>query len=59
MVIFPIAVVLKFLEVREEHGEDLTASELMKMNLSAVMVLIGGLIIRLSFVYAGQLSHLS
>jgi len=59
MVIFPIAVVLKFLEVREEKGEDLTGAELMKMNLSAIMVLSGGLIIRLSFVYAGQLSHLS
>jgi protein NrfD len=59
VVIFPIAVVLKFLEVREEHGEQLTSSELLKMNLSAVMVLVGGLIIRLSFVYAGQLSHLS
>lgn len=59
VVIFPIAVVLKFLEVREDHGDELTGAELMKMNLSAIMVLVGGLIIRLSFVYAGQLSRLS
>ncbi|GFO61903.1 NrfD [Geomonas silvestris] len=59
VVIFPIAVVLKFLEVREDHGDELTGQELMRMNLSAVMVLLGGLVIRLSFVYAGQLSRLS
>lgn len=59
VIIFPVALVLKYLEVKEEHGEELTADALLKMNLSALMVLVGGLIIRLSFVYAGQLSHLS
>lgn len=59
LVIFPIAVVMKFLEVKEDHEEELTPGALFKMNLSAIMVLVGGLIIRLSFVYAGQLSHLS
>lgn len=59
LIIFPVALVLKYLEVKDEHGEELTADALLKMNLSALMVLAGGLIIRLSFVYAGQLSHLS
>ena len=59
LVIFPIALVMKFLEVKEDHGEELTADALFKMNLSALMVLAGGLIIRFTFVYAGQLSHLS
>jgi len=59
LVIFPIALVMKFLEVKEDHGEELTTDALFKMNLSALMVLAGGLIIRFSFVYAGQLSHLS
>ncbi len=59
LVILPIALVMKYLEVKEDHGEDLTASELMKMNVSALMVLAGGMIIRFTFVYAGQLSHLS
>ncbi|MCM0082137.1 polysulfide reductase NrfD [Geomonas sp. Red32] len=59
VVILPAAMVLKFLEVQEDHGEELTPVALMKMNLSALLVLLGGLIIRFSFVYAGQLSHLS
>jgi len=46
------------MEITEEHGEELTSAALFKMNLSALMVLAGGLVIRLSFVYAGQLSHL-
>ena len=56
-VIFPIALVLKMLEIKEEHVGELTALALLKMNLSAVIVLAGGLIIRLTFVYAGQLSR--
>lgn len=58
LMILPIALVMKFLEITEEHGDELTTAALMKMNLSALMVLAGGLVIRLSFVYAGQLSHL-
>lgn len=57
--ILPAALVMKYMEITEEHGEELTPSALFKMNLSALMVLAGGLVIRLSFVYAGQLSHLS
>jgi formate-dependent nitrite reductase membrane component NrfD len=30
-----------------------------QMNLSAVLVLIGGLIVRMAFIYAGQLTKLS
>lgn len=55
-VIFPIALVLKMLEIREGHEAQLTPAALLKMNLSAMIVLLGGLIIRLTFVYAGQLS---
>lgn len=58
-VIFPIALVLKMLEIKEEHGEALTPLALVKMNTSAIIVLLGGLIIRLTFVYAGQLSRFS
>lgn len=59
VMILPIALGMKFLEITEDHGDELTAASLFKMNLSALMVLAGGLVIRLSFVYAGQLSHLS
>ncbi len=58
-VIFPFAMVLKLLEVREGHGHELTREALFKMNLSAVLVLAGSLIIRFAFVYAGQLSQFS
>jgi protein NrfD len=58
-VVFPIALVLKMLEIKEEHGHTLTPMALLKMNLSAIIVLLGGLIIRLTFVYAGQLSKFS
>jgi formate-dependent nitrite reductase membrane component NrfD len=47
------------LEIKEEHGDTLTPMALLKMNLSAIIVLLGGLIIRLTFVYAGQLSKFS
>jgi len=57
--ILPAALVMKYLEITEEHGDELTSAALFKMHLSALMVLAGGLVIRLSFVYAGQLSHLS
>ena len=54
-ILFPLAIVLKFIEVRGEHSEELTAFEKFRMNLSAALVLVGGLIIRLALVYAGQL----
>jgi formate-dependent nitrite reductase membrane component NrfD len=58
-ILLPVSLVLKLLEVKEEHGEVLGSSDVFKMRLSAVMVLIGAFIIRLAFVYAGQLSSLS
>jgi len=58
LIILPVALVIKLLEIKEEHGDTLTLDELFKMNLSAIIVLLGGLIIRFSFIYAGQLSHL-
>ncbi|MFN3396240.1 MAG: NrfD/PsrC family molybdoenzyme membrane anchor subunit [Thermodesulfovibrionales bacterium] len=58
-ILFPLALVLKLLEVREEQGEALSSSQIFRMKLSAVMVLIGAFIIRLALVYAGQISRLS
>lgn len=58
-IVFPFALVLKMLEIKEPHGEELTPAAIMKMNASAALVLLGGLVIRLSFVYAGQLSKLT
>ena len=58
LTVLPIALVMKFMEIKEEHGDELTGEALLKMKISALMVLAGGLVIRLSFVYAGQLSHL-
>ncbi len=58
-IIFPLAVVLKFLEVKEERTEPLTHMEKFRMNLSAMLVLAGGLIVRFAIVYAGQLIKMS
>lgn len=58
-ILLPLALVLKLLEVKGEHGQVLSSSEIFRMRLSAVMVLVGAFIIRLAFVYAGQLSRLS
>lgn len=55
-IIFPLAIVLKFLEMTGEHMETLTFKQKLEMNLSAVLVLVGGVIIRFALVYAGQLS---
>lgn len=57
-VIFPLALVMKLAEIKDCH-ECLTGPDVLKMNLSAVLVLLGGLVIRLTFVYAGQLSKLT
>lgn len=55
-IIFPLAIVLKFLEASHDNPAELTTFEKFRMNLSAALVLIGGLIIRFAVVYAGQLS---
>ena len=56
-IIFPLAIVLKFLEVTGEHLETLTLKQKLEMNVSAILVLLGGVIIRFALVYAGQLSR--
>jgi formate-dependent nitrite reductase membrane component NrfD len=58
-IIFPLALVLKFLETKTDVSGSLTGAEKFRMNLSALLVLVGGLIIRLAVVYAGQLSGFS
>lgn len=58
-IIFPLAIVLKYLEMRGEHSETLTPMGKFQMNMSAILVLLGGFIIRFALVYAGQLSKLS
>ncbi len=52
----PLAIVLKFLEVTGKHTEEVTGFGLFLMNSSAILVLIGGAIVRFALVYAGQLS---
>lgn len=54
-VLLPLALVMKLIEMREEHADVLSEATIFKMNLSAAMVLAGGLIIRLALIYAGQL----
>jgi formate-dependent nitrite reductase membrane component NrfD len=55
-IVLPLAIVLKFLEVSSDHSDELTATGKFLMNASAVLVLVGGLVIRFALVYAGQLS---
>lgn len=56
---FPLALIMKLQHVREELHEQISGGSLFRMKLSAYMVLAGGLIIRLAWVYAGQISKLS
>jgi protein NrfD len=56
---FPLAIILKFLHLKEDHAHEMTGMAKFQMNLSAVLVLIGGLIVRMAFIYAGQLTKLS
>ncbi|UCH82170.1 MAG: polysulfide reductase NrfD [Nitrospiraceae bacterium] len=58
-ILLPLALVLKLIEMQEDHAETLSSATIFRMNLSAIMVLIGGLIIRFAFIYAGQLSTFS
>ncbi len=55
-IVLPLAIVLKFLEVTADHSVKLTATGIFLMNTSAVLVLVGGLVVRFALVYAGQLS---
>jgi formate-dependent nitrite reductase membrane component NrfD len=58
-VLFPLALVMKLLEVAGDHGDELPQAALVRMKLSAYMVLVGGFIIRFAFVYAGQLNRIA
>jgi len=55
-IFLPLSIVLKFLEVIGDHSVKLTSSGKFLMNTSAVLVLMGGLVVRFALVYAGQLS---
>ncbi|VAW37139.1 hypothetical protein MNBD_DELTA03-880 [hydrothermal vent metagenome] len=57
-IVLPLAIILKFLEISSDHSEniELTFKQKFEMNASAVLVLLGGAIIRFALVYAGQLS---
>jgi protein NrfD len=57
--LFPLALVLMLLSIKEGPEGELSGAARFRMRLSAVMVLAGGLIIRLAWVYAGQLTKLS
>jgi len=58
-ILLPLALVLKLIEMKEDHADTLTRATVMRMNISAIMILVGGFIIRLAFIYAGQLSKFS
>ncbi len=55
-ILLPLALIIKLFEIREDHVDELSDTTIFRMNLSAVMVLIGGFILRLALIYAGQLS---
>lgn len=55
----PLAIILKFLEVKNDHSAEIKPSGIMLMNVSAILVLLGGVVVRFALVYAGQLSSFS
>lgn len=57
-ILFPVALVLKLLEVKGDAHVEMSPATVFRMNLSAFMVLLGGFIVRLAIIYAGQLSSL-
>lgn len=57
--LFPLALASMWLCVREGSRGPLSAAARLRMKLSAVMVLAAAFIIRLAWVYAGQLTKLS
>lgn len=58
-IILPLAIVLKYIEVKTDHSGPISDSAKALMVCSAMLVLIGGFIIRYAIVYAGQLTSLS
>ena len=57
--LFPVALVSMLLCVKEGNKGELSGATRFRMKLSAVMVLAAAFIIRLAWVYAGQLTKLS
>ncbi len=55
-IILPLAIAMKFMEVTADHSKSITPTGKFLMNTSAVLVLVGGLVVRFVMVYAGQLS---
>ncbi len=55
-IFLPLAIVLKFLEVKGEQSIQISTYGKFLMNASAILVLLGGLVVRFALVYAGQLS---
>jgi protein NrfD len=55
----PLAIVIKFLELKNDHSAEIKPSGIMMMNVSAIFVLLGGVVVRFALVYAGQLSSFS
>ncbi|NOX24524.1 MAG: polysulfide reductase NrfD [Deltaproteobacteria bacterium] len=60
-IILPLFLVLKFLDATGKHsrGVVLTFRQKCEMNASAILVLLGGVILRFELVYAGQLGKLT
>ncbi|MFZ0052438.1 MAG: NrfD/PsrC family molybdoenzyme membrane anchor subunit [Desulfobaccales bacterium] len=59
VLLFSLALVLMLLSVKGESERELSGAARFRMKLSAVMVLAAAFIIRLAWVYAGQLTKLS
>ncbi len=58
-ILLPVALVLELADIREDAHKDMSFLTVLRMDLSASMVLLGGFIIRLAIIYAGQLSRLA
>lgn len=58
-ILLPLGLVLKFLRVNEDGPEQISPGSVLRMKLSAYLVLAGGVILRLGWVYLGQLGRLS
>jgi len=57
--LLPLGLVLGLVRTRKDYGLEPSGAALLRLKVSSFMVLIGGLIIRLAILYAGQLSKLA
>ena len=55
----PLVLILRFCGMDEKYSEELTPTAVLRMKLGAFLTISGGLMIRLWWVYFGQLSKLS